>query len=133
MTTSPKPAKGTAASNNKTATTKKAPAKEAPAPKAKSLSAAGPKGSSSLAPAPSFHAEDTNGYHQCRICLMTLPVNSFPTISGPELRSTRCRKCRDNVSPTVQAKRAAAQAIEEAEALLKTTAAAQAKKPRKQQ
>jgi len=124
MTTTPSPKKPT----TKTPATKAAPARKAPA---QPLPAGGPKGGPAPVPAPSFLAAETNGYHQCRICLLTMPVNSFPTISGPELRSTRCRKCRDNVSPTVQAKRAAAQAIEEAEALLKTTAAAQTRKPRK--
>lgn len=85
----------------------------------------------SPAPAPSFQVSETNGYYKCRLCLQTLPVSKFPTISGPEVRSTRCRSCRDNVSPTVQAKRAAKEAVQEAEAMLKTVAATQAKKPRK--
>jgi hypothetical protein len=33
--------------------------------------------------------------HTCRACGRCLPVNKFPTITGPECRDTECRACRD--------------------------------------
>jgi hypothetical protein len=45
--------------------------------------------------AATFTPADQMDTHVCRTCTQELPVRRFPTVDGPNVRSTRCRSCRD--------------------------------------